>query len=69
MAQTDIHYEKNKMLRGGYSVNIQNMSMVLVHGPPSHCHLSMNQVSYQSLVYFQRYDPDRHPLWKMVMGR
>jgi len=30
-------------------VNTQGMIMVLVHSPSSHCHLYINQVSFQSL--------------------
>ena len=39
--------------------------MVLVHSTSSHCHLSINQVSFQSLWYFPRYCSDRYPLWKI----
>ena len=53
---------KNKWLWGDNSVNIQGRSMVLVHCPSSYCHLPINQVSFQSLLYFPRYRPDRHPL-------
>jgi len=60
MAQTGIHYEKNKWLRGDNYVNIQCGIMVIVHYPFSHCHLSINQVSFQSLLYFSRYDPDNN---------
>jgi len=60
---------KNRWLRGDNSVNIQVRIMVLVQCTFSHCQLSINQVSFQSLLYFQRYGPDRHPLWEMVMGR
>ena len=43
--------------------------MVLGHDPSSHCHLSMNQVSFKSHVYFPRYGSDRNPLWKIrLMG-
>jgi len=38
--------------------------MVLVLCPSSHSHLSINQVSLKSLLYFPRYGPDRHPLLK-----
>ena len=69
MAQTCIHYEKNKCLRGDNYVNIQGRIMILVHCPISHCHLSINQILFQSLLYFPRYGPDMHPLWKLVMGR
>jgi len=37
-------------------------NMVFVHYTASHCHLSINQVSFQSRLYFQRYGPDRYPL-------
>ena len=56
---------KSKLLRGDYFVNIQSRILVIVHCPFSHCHLSINQVSFQSLLYFQRYGLDRHPLWKI----
>ena len=46
---------KNKCLWGDSSVNIQGRIMVLVHCPSPHCHLSINQVSIQSLLYFPRY--------------
>jgi len=48
-------------LWGDNSVNIQGMVMVLVHCTSSHCHLSINQVSFQSLLYFSRYGPDKQP--------
>ena len=54
MARTGIYYEK-KWLWGDNSVNIQ------VHCPFHHCYLSINQVSFQSLLYFQRYGPDKVP--------
>ena len=43
------------------SINIQGRIIVLVHCPSSHCHLSINQVSFQSLLYFPRYmyGPDK----------
>ena len=44
---------KNKWLWGDNSVNIQGMTMVLIHSTSSHCHLSINQVSFQSLCTFQ----------------
>ena len=49
-------------LWGNNSVNIQERIIVLVHCPFSHCHISINQVSFQYLLYFPRYGPDRHPL-------
>jgi len=48
MAQTGIHYEKNKWLRRDNSVNIQSRILVLVHCPSSH--LSINQVSCQDMA-------------------
>jgi len=48
-------------LWGDNSVNILGMVMVLVHCTSSHCHLSINQVSFQSLLYFSRYGPDKQP--------
>ena len=65
MAWTGNTYEK--WLSGDNTVNIQGRIMVLVYCPSSHCHLSINQVSFQSLLYFSRYCPDRQHLWKMVM--
>ena len=53
MAQTGIHYEKKILLRGNNSVNIQSMIMVLVHCPSPDCHVSINQVPFQSLLNFQ----------------
>ena len=41
---------ENKRLSGDNYVNIQGRIMVLVHCPSSHCHLSINQVSFQSLL-------------------
>ena len=64
MAQTGIHYGK-KWLRGDNYVNIQGRIMALVHCPFPDCHLSINQVSFQFLLYFPRYGPDKHPLWKI----
>jgi len=61
MAQTGILYGK-KWLRVDNYVNIQGRVMVIVHCPSSHCHLSINQVPFQSLLYFPRYGLDRHPL-------
>mgnify|MGYP007133519434 CR=1 FL=1 len=49
MAFTSIHYEQNKWLMGDNLINIQGRIMVLVHWPSPHCHLSINQVSFQSL--------------------
>jgi len=40
---------KNKWLRGDNTVNIQGRIMVIMHCPSSHCHPSINQVSFQSL--------------------
>ena len=64
MAQTGIHYEQNKWLRGDNYVNIQCRIMVLVHCLSPDCHLSINKVPFQSPKYFPRYGPDKHPLWK-----
>ena len=38
--------------------------MVLVHRPSPDCHLSINQVPFQSLLYFPRYGPDTHPYYE-----
>jgi len=59
MALTGIDYENNKWLRGENYVHKQGMIMVLVHCPFSDCHLSINQVEFQSLMYFPRYGQDR----------
>ena len=56
MAQTGIHYEKiYRWLRGDNYVNtcLQGIIMVLVHLPSPDCHLSINQVPFQSLCTFQ----------------
>ena len=58
MARTSNHYE-NIM---DNSVNIQSRIVVLVQCTFSHCHLSINQVSFQFLSYLTRYGPDRQPL-------
>ena len=55
---------KENWLRGGNSVNKQGRIMCYVPCPSPHCHLSIIQVSFQSLLYFPRYGPDRHQLWK-----
>jgi len=39
-----------KWLRGDNTVNIQGRSIVLVHSTSSHCHLSINQVSFLYLL-------------------
>ena len=44
MTRTDIHYEKQ--LTGDNSINIQGSIMIPVHCPSPHCHLSINQVSF-----------------------
>ena len=56
-------------LREDNSVNIQGRIMVLEHCSYSHCHLTINQVSFHSLMRFSRYGPDKQPLWKMCLGR
>jgi len=61
MALTGSNYEKI-YLRGDNSVNIQGRIMVLIHCPSSYCYLSINQVSFQSRLYFPRYGPDRQQL-------
>ena len=53
-------------LREDNSVNIQGRIMVLRHCPFIHHHLSINQVSFQFLLYFPRYDLDRQQLWKWL---
>ena len=58
MARTSNTYEK--WLRGDNSINIQGRIMVRVHCPSSRCHLSINQVSFKSLLYFQTYGLDSH---------
>jgi len=49
---------------GDNSVNIQGRIMVIEQCSSSHCHLSINQVSFHSLLYFPRYGKHRQPLWK-----
>ena len=63
MARVSNHYVK-KWLMGDNSVIqcIQLRVINLMHCTSSHCHLSIIQVSFQSLLYFPRYGPDRHPL-------
>ena len=53
-------------IKGDHSVNIPGRIMVIVHCPSLYCHLSINQVPLQSLLYFSRYGPTGN---KMVMGR
>jgi len=61
---------KNKWLRGANSINIQDIIMVLVHCPPSSCHLSPKQVSFQSLWYFGKiWSGQASIIKKIVMGR
>jgi len=43
----------NTRLRGDNSINIKGRIMVIVHCPSTHCHLSISQVSFQSLCTFQ----------------
>ena len=52
----------NTKLREDNSISIQRRSMVLRFCPSSHCHLSINQVSFQSILYSSRYGPDRQLL-------
>jgi len=49
MTRTSNHYEKND-----YSVNKQGMIMIIVNCPSSHCHLSINQVSFQTHFVFSK---------------
>jgi len=42
---------EKKWLRGDNSVNIQDMSMLLLHWTSCLCHLSINQVSFQSKIW------------------
>ena len=46
-------------------IHIHGMIIAIVFRPSSHCHLSINQVSFQSMLYFPKYGPDRQHLWKM----
>ena len=52
---------KNEWLRGNNYLNIQCRIMIIVHCTSSNCHLSINQVSFQSSLYFPRYGRCRHP--------
>ena len=46
-------------------MNLISSSYVYLNvGISSHCHLSIDQVSLQSILYFPRYGPDKNPLWK-----
>jgi len=58
-------FPRNRLGLG--STNWSCQHIISKHSPSSHCHLSMNQVSFQSLLYFPRYGPDRQH-WKMVKG-
>ena len=58
-----VYNMEKKWLRGDNYVNIQVRIRVLV-GPSTDCHLSINQVSFQFLLYFSRYGPDRAGLQK-----
>ena len=50
------------MKKNGYGeITLSIYKIVLVHCPFLHCYLSINQVSFQSLLYFQRYGPDKVP--------
>ena len=56
------------IMENGYG-EITQYIYILVHCTSSYCHLSINQVSFQSLLYFPRYGPDRHQLCKIwLMG-
>ena len=44
------------------------MIVVLVQCPSNDSHLSVNLVSFQSLLNFPRYGPDRNPLSKSING-
>jgi len=57
-----IEKEIVKWLWGDNSINIQGRIMAIVHCPSFHCHLSLNQVSSQSLLYFQRHGRDKQLL-------
>ena len=46
--------KKTKWLRGDNSVNILGRILVIVQCPSSYCHLSINQVPLQSLLYLSR---------------
>ena len=54
MAQTEIRYGK-KWLWGDNYVNIQRVIMVIVFCTSLNCHLSLNQVSFQSPLHIPRY--------------
>jgi len=53
---------KNKWLWGDNSANIPSMIIVIVHGTSSYYNLSINKVSFQSLLYLPRYGLDGQPL-------
>ena len=59
MAPTGIHYEK--WLWGDNSINIQGLIIVLEFCLSPHCHLSINQVSFQCQQQFLSYSPDKIP--------
>ena len=71
MDQREIHYEKYKWLRGKNSVNIQCRIIVLVHCPPSHCHLSINtkfhlnaNTSFKVICRTRYWMADRRTTWR-----
>ena len=68
MARTHTPIMTNTQLRRDNSINIHDIIMVLVFCPSSHCHLAINQVSFQSIQYFSRYGPDRHKYEKWLRG-
>ena len=53
LARTSNHYERKNWLWGDNSINIQGRIMVLEHCPSSHCHLSINQVSFNPCCTLQ----------------
>ena len=55
----------NKWLRGDNYVNIRDTIMFVCYCPSSNCHLPINQVLFQSPLYFPMYYEKN----KMVMGR
>ena len=56
MGRTGNHYENMVM------ITIQGRIIVLVHSLSSYTYLFTNYFSFQSLLYFSRYVPDRQHL-------
>ena len=58
----------NTILRGDNWINILGMIIVPRFYPTSHCHLSISQVLFQSLLYFPRYGRTGNKYEKWLRG-